>query len=205
MTVLSAYYDHRPTIDPVGPPWVTQRNPRVRVLAIVKYKKEELVKKCARDMKPKTFAAGTFPITCRLVWKQEEEGEVLEELAELEVVVLEEGGEQYVATFISCFPATEGKGAPNEVVLATPEREVRLPVEKSLGSYPSTEPARSDKAAVCVRPIFGPYGNINQVVTDIIIIIIILIMVTFNSYHNHIQIAQFVAFYSAVLGVSTFR
>ena len=133
VTLLSAYYDHRPTIDPVGPPWVSQRTPRVRVLSIVKYKKEELVKKCARDLKPKTFAAGTFPITCRLVW-EEEEGEVVEELAEVEVVVLEEGGEQYVATFISCFPSnttTEERGAPKEVILATTEKEVSLIVSTS--------------------------------------------------------------------------
>ena len=170
VTVLSAYYDHRPTIDPVGPPWVAHRTPRVRVLAIVKYKKEALVKKSARDMKPKTFAAGTFPITCRLVWKEEEE-EVLEEVADLEAVVLEEGGEQYVATFISCFPPTEGKGAPTEVVLATQEREVRLQVERTLESYPppTTKPARSHKAAVCVRPIFGPYDNLNQVAFPIIL------------------------------------
>ena len=167
------------------------------MLAIVKYKTEALVKKSARDMKPKTFAAGTFPITCRLVWKEDEEGEVVEELAESEAVVLEEGGEQYVATFISCFPATKEKGAPMEVVLATPEREVRLPVEKTLESYPASKPARSHKAAVCVRPIFGPYDNIDQV--NLFSFIIIIIMVTFN------QIAQFVAFYSTVLGVSTFR
>ena len=116
----------------MGPPWVSQRTPRVRVLSIVKYKKEALVKKCARDLKPKTFAAGTFPITCRLVW--EEEGEVVEELAEMEVVVLEEGGEQYVATFISCFPSnttTEERGAPKEVILATTEKEVSLIISTS--------------------------------------------------------------------------
>ena len=178
MTVLSAYYDLRPTIDPVGPPWVPHRTPRVRVLAIVKYKTEALVKKSARDMKPKTFAAGTFPITCRLVWKEDEE--VVEELAESEAVVLEEGGEQYVATFISCFPTTKEKGAPMEVVLATPEREVRLPVEKTLESYPASKPARSHKAAVCVRPIFGPYDNLNQVHLFAIIVSIFIIMVTFN-------------------------
>ena len=178
MTVLSAYYDIRPTIDPVGPPWVPHRNPRVRVLAIVKYKTEALVKKSARDMKPKSFAAGTFPITCRLVWKEDEE--VVEELAESEAVVLEEGGEQYVATFISCFPTTKEKGAPTEVVLATPEREVRLPVEKTLESYPASKPARSHKAAVCVRPIFGPYDNLNQVHLFVIIVSIFIIMVTFN-------------------------
>ena len=91
------------------------------------------MKKCARDLKPKTFAAGTFPITCRLVW-EEEEGEVVEELAEVEVVVLEEGGEQYVATFISCFPSnttTEERGAPKEVILATTEKEVSLIVSTS--------------------------------------------------------------------------
>ena len=116
----------------MGPPWVSQRTPRVRVLSIVKYKREALVKKCARDLKPKTFAAGTFPITCRLVW--EEEGEVVEELAEMEVVVLEEGGEQYVATFISCFPSnttTEERGAPKEVILATTEKEVSLIISTS--------------------------------------------------------------------------
>ena len=120
----------------MGPPWVDQRTPRVRVLAIVKYKKENLVKKSARDMKPKTFAAGTFPIMCRLVWK-EEDGELLEELTELEVVVLEEGGEEYVGTFISCFPNdNREKGKPTEVVLATPEREVRLQVEEILTGSP---------------------------------------------------------------------
>ena len=169
MTVLSAYYDQRPTIDPVGPPWVDQRTPRVRVLAIVKYKKENLVKKSARDMKPKTFAAGTFPIMCRLVWK-EEDGELLEELTELEVVVLEEGGEEYVGTFISCFPNdNREKGKPTEVVLATPEREVRLQVEEILAGSPI------DQLMIIIIIIIA------IVITTIIIIIIIIIISVITS------------------------
>ena len=44
----------------------------------------------------------------------------------------------------------------------------------------SSTPERQEKAAVCVRPIFGPYDNLEQM-------------------------AQFLAYYSSVLGVATFH
>ena len=66
-----------------------------------------------------------------------------------------------VATVARCVPRVK---APNLV-------------EKTLESYPASKPARSHKAAVCVRPIFGPYDNLNQVH---LFSIIIIIMVTFH-------------------------
>ena len=74
-------------------------------------------------------------------------------------------------------------------------------MEEILASYPPTEQSRNHKAAVCVRPIFGPYDNLNQVVLAIIVLIMRMM---FDNNHKS-QIAQFLAFYSTILGVSTFR
>eukprot|EP00090_Calanus_glacialis_P003294 TRINITY_DN12434_c0_g1_i1.p1 TRINITY_DN12434_c0_g1~~TRINITY_DN12434_c0_g1_i1.p1 ORF type:complete len:450 (-),score=115.74 TRINITY_DN12434_c0_g1_i1:194-1543(-) len=162
--VLSAYYENRP-LEPV-------RGPFVRVLTIARHNKELLVKKSVRDLQPKTYGKGAFDVVCSV---EDDAGEAVD--VEYEAVIFEEGGERFAATFINCF-LKNSDIVPMHVRLSDKNKSVRIPVKSGV-LYQADTGARSNKSSVCVRALFGPYDNVEQ-------------------------IGQFMSYYNSVLGASLF-
>ena len=125
------------------------------------------MRKHVRDTQPKQYASGAFQLTCESEYDGGDR-----EVMDYEAVVFEEGGEQFAATFFLCYP--HQPLTPTHVIISTGNSSTRLVAQKVQG-----EDSKEGKAAVCVRPLFGPYDNLGQM-------------------------AQFISFYSQVLGVSTF-
>ena len=153
--VLSAYHETRP----IG----EERTNFVRVLTIARHKKDLLVKKSARDLQPKTYGKGAFDVECRVAFDDDDDSIEVE----YEAVIFEEGGERFAATFINCFLPTESDKTPTYVFLTEKQNTVKVPVKRTTISS-SAGKHSSDKTAVCVRSLFGPYDNLNQLGIDII-------------------------------------
>ena len=142
--ILSAYYDNRPVTG----------GPFIRVLTIAKYKKELLVKKSVKDLQPKTYGKEAFNVVCSI-----EDGTSKAKELEYEAVIFEEGGKQFAATFINCFMG-DSSSVPTHVSLRENGKPVRIPVKHLIPKNPSR---KSNKSSVCVRALFGPYDNVNQI------------------------------------------
>ena len=86
-----------------------------------------------------------------------ETGSLVSKADKHETIIFDEKGLVYAATFINC-PLEEGADKVKEVVVSQDDNSVRLPVHK-IEKAPMSKRGRTN---VCVRALFGPYNNLNQ-------------------------------------------
>ena len=75
------------------------------------------MRKSIRDLSPKTYAPDSFDVKCQVIFQDGPPGE---ERKTPEVVIFDERGEEYAATFLNCPIGSENrKRVPTEVNLQT--------------------------------------------------------------------------------------
>lgn len=164
--VLSAYYEARPV----------ENAPFVRIVTISKYKEEKLVRKSIREFSPKSYGADAFDVKCKVIF---EDGSVGADWKSPEIVIFDERGELFAATYINCPIGSDD--IPKQVLLSSADNSIKIPVKPGLGAAGNYNNKQvNNQTAVCVRALYGPYNNANQV-------------------------GQFINFYSSVLGANMFR
>ena len=76
-----------------------------------------MVRKSIRDLSPKTYAPDSFDVKCQVIFQDGPPGE---ERKTPEVVIFDERGEEFAATFLNCPIGSENrKRVPTEVNLQT--------------------------------------------------------------------------------------
>ena len=70
-----------------------------------RYKEDRLVRKSIRDVSPKTYAVNSFDVKCRIIFS---DGSIEAENTP-EIVIFDEKGADFAATYINCPIGTENK------------------------------------------------------------------------------------------------
>ena len=79
-----------------------------------RYKEERLVRKSIRDVSPKTYAVDSFDVKCRIIFS---DGSI-EAGNTPEIVIFDEKGGDFAATYINCPIGSENRNKiPNQVLL----------------------------------------------------------------------------------------
>ena len=121
-----------------------------------RFKEEQLIKRSIHERgDPKLYNSEAFKTKCEVY---SESGSLVSKPDKHETIIFDEKGLVYAATFINC--PLEGGAADNvkEVVVSQDGIAVKLPVHK-IEKAPMSKRGRTN---VCVRALFGPYNNINQ-------------------------------------------
>ena len=82
--------------------------------SIIRYKEERLVRKSIRDISPKTYAVDSFDVKCRIIFS---DGSI-EAGNTPEIVIFDERGGDFAATYINCPIGSENRNKiPKQVLL----------------------------------------------------------------------------------------
>lgn len=184
----SAFWDHREDL-PDGPV--------VRILGIMKYR-AAVVERIAQFKWTGVVKEGALNCSCHLWYTGQQQPQV----GVLKGFVFEEALKELVGTFFLCYPESLMHNKSNSDLLSTDSSinsskvthipyAVSLVPEGSINSShkliylsnsrmtPAHSPVTGDSSAICVRPLFGPYSDLQD-------------------------ITQFVSYYKEVMNVSYF-
>ncbi len=78
---------------------------------VVRHKKDKLVRLSPRELWPKLYGEGAFPVSCEA---RDGAGGLVTSNTSPEVIIFDERGEEFASTFINC-PLKPGTSSPSQV------------------------------------------------------------------------------------------